>query len=137
MSETRHNDRIGAKMTNAQFRTIREFLGLTGDWTATHLGVSPRTVRHWESGRHPVPADVTLAMGILEARTALFVSEHVEELNSLPDPVMHVYRNDAEYHAACRASAFPASWHRAVAARVALGVPGLRIEYPSGPWDGV
>lgn len=28
-------------MTDAAFRTIREFLGLTGDWLAAHLDVSP------------------------------------------------------------------------------------------------
>src|SRR5690606_40083818 len=38
------------RMTPAEFRVVREFLGLTPEWLAAHLGVSGRTVRHWEQG---------------------------------------------------------------------------------------
>lgn len=116
-------------MTNAELRTIREFLGLTGEWLATHLGVNPRTVRDWEQGRSPVPGFARKAVEDIEARTGAFITGIVEHLLSAADVGVIVYRNDAEYHAAHPEIEFPASWHRAVVARVALEVRGLRIAY--------
>jgi len=119
-------------MTDAELKVVREFLGLTGDWLANYLGVSPRTVRHWEQGKYPIPDGVRLAIEDLEAYTARCVAGVVEKLKDYPDPVV-TYRNDAEYHAAHPEVPFPASWHRAVIARVAQEVPGLSIVFPRGP----
>lgn len=119
------------RMTDAEFRVVREYLGLTGDWLAGHLGVSPRTVRHWEQGKYPIPDGVRLAMEDLEARTGQFVEGVVGKLMDIPDPGVLVYRTDAEYQAANPGIEFPASWNRAVVARVAQEVPGLRIGYPA------
>jgi hypothetical protein len=118
------------RMTDAEFRVVREYLGLSGDWLAGHLGVSGRTVRHWEAGKYPIPDGVRLAMEELEARTAEFVTGVITALLDLPDPGAITYRSDAEYHAANPEIPFPASWHRAVVARVAQEVPGLPIVYP-------
>lgn len=117
------------RMTDAEFKVIREFLGLTGDWLADYLGFSPRAVRLWEQGKHPIPDEVRIAMESLEARTSSFVGSAVVQLMDLPDPGVITYRTDAEYHAAHPEIEFPASWHRAVVARVALEVPGLAIAY--------
>jgi hypothetical protein len=117
------------RMTDAEFRVIREFLGLTGDWLAQHLNVSARTVRHWEQGKHPIPDGVRLEIERLEAETGEFIGVCVKALMDLPDPGVYVYRNDAEYHAANPGVKWPASWYRAVVARVALEVPGLAIAY--------
>ncbi|GGN39371.1 transcriptional regulator with XRE-family HTH domain [Actinoplanes campanulatus] len=119
------------RMTDAEFRVVREHLGLTGDWLAGHLGVSARTVRHWEQGKYPIPDGVRLAMEDIERRTGEFIGGCVEKLVGIPDPGVLVYRNDHEYHAAHPEVEFPASWHRAVVARIALEVPGLRIAYPA------
>jgi transcriptional regulator with XRE-family HTH domain len=116
-------------MTDAEFRVIREHLGLTGDWLAGHLGVAPRTVRRWEQGVYPIPDGVRLEIEELEARTAEFIGGRVAELAGVVDPGVSVYRTDAEYHAACPEIELPASWHRAAVARIALEVPGLRITY--------
>jgi hypothetical protein len=118
------------RMTDAEFRVVREYLGLTGDWLAGRLNVSDRTVRHWEQGKYPIPDGVRLAMEQLEAQTGEFIGGCVEKLMDIPDPGVLVYRNDTEYHAANPDIDFPASWHRAVVARIALEVPGLRIAYP-------
>ena len=120
------------RMTPAEFRVVREFLGLTGDWLANYLGVSPRTVRHWEQGKYPIPDGVRLAIEHLEKITAEFVADVVEKLMDYPDPVVVTYRNDAEYRAAHPDSPLTAGWHRAVIARVAQEVPGLRIVFPPG-----
>jgi hypothetical protein len=119
------------RMTDAEFKTVREFLGLTGDWLAAHLGVDPRTVRHWEAGKYPIPDGVRQEIERLEEVTASFIGNVVDALMDMPDPGVIVYRNDAEYHAAHPEIEFPASWHRAVVARVAQEVPALRIAYTS------
>jgi hypothetical protein len=118
------------RMTDAEFRVVREFLGLTGDWLAAHLGVSSRTVRHWEQGKYAIPDGVRLEMEDLERRTAEFISGIVPQLMDLPDPGVLTYRTDEEYHAAHPEVPFPASWHRAVVARIAQEVPALTIAYP-------
>lgn len=120
------------RMTDAEFRVVREYLGLTGDWLAAHLAVSPRTVRHWEQGKYAIPDGVRLAMEDLEQRTGTFVAGCVEQLLDLPDPGVPTYRTDAEYHQAHPNIEFPASWHRAVVARIAQEVPGLTIAYAPG-----
>ncbi len=123
------------RMTDAEFRVVREYLGLTGDWLAGHLKVSARTVRHWEQGKYPIPDGVRLALEDLETRTAEFVSGIVEKLLDVPDPVVVVYRTDGEYHREHPGMAFPASWHRAAVARVAQEVPALGIVYLRSPQE--
>jgi DNA-binding XRE family transcriptional regulator len=119
------------RMTPAEFKVVREFLGLTGDWLAAHLNVSPRTVRHWEEGKYKIPDGVRLAIEELEARTGEYVGAVVEQVMDLPDPIVSTYRTDVEYEAADPSSPFPASWHRAVIARVAQEAPGLSIVFAS------
>lgn len=123
------------RMTAAEFKVVREFLGLTGDWLAAHLGVSPRTVRHWEAGKYDIPDGVRLAIEQLEHDAGEFIGGVAEKLMDLPDPGVVTYRDDAEYHAAHPESPFPASWHRAVVARVAQEVPGLSIVFASDVED--
>nr|WP_237527979.1 MULTISPECIES: DUF1870 family protein [unclassified Streptomyces] len=118
-------------MTAAEFKVVREYLGLTGDWLAGHLGVSPRTVRHWEQGKYAIPDGVRLQVEDVEQRTGEFVGGIITALMDLPDPTVVTYRDDAEYHAAHPEISFPASWHRAVIARVAQEVPALSIVFAS------
>jgi hypothetical protein len=133
MTDQQYSDPPGMpddeRMTDAEFRVVREFLGLTGDWLAGHLGVSPRTVRHWEQGKYPVPDGVRLEMEDLERRTGEWIDRLVPQLLDLPDPGAYVYRTDEDYHAAHPEISFPASWHRAVVARIAQEVPALQIAY--------
>ena len=117
------------RMTDAEFKVVREFLGLTGEWLAGHLGVASRTVRHWEEGKYPIPDGVRTLIESLEVRTGAFVGQSVVGLMDVPDPAVVTYRTNAEYEAAHPDAEFPASWHRAVVARVALEVPGLAIAY--------
>lgn len=121
---------VDERMTDAEFKVVREFLGLTGDWLADHLSVNPRTVRAWEQGKYPIPDGVRQEMEDLERRTGEFISGVIAKIMDLPDPTVVTYRNDAEYHAAHPEIPFPASWHRAVVARIAQEVTGLVIVYP-------
>ncbi|MGW8851570.1 helix-turn-helix domain-containing protein [Streptomyces xiamenensis] len=133
MAEQQYSDPAGMpedeRMTDAEFRVVREYLGLTGDWLAAHLSVNPRTVRAWEQGRSPIPDKVRLEMERLEERTGEFVGGVIDQLMDVPDPVVVTYRSDAEYHRAQPGTPWPASWHRAVIARVAQEVPALAIAY--------
>ena len=120
------------RMTPAEFRVFREYLGLTGDWLAEHLGVSARTVRHWEQGKYPIPDGVRLEIEDLEDRTQRFIDALVEKISGVDaeDRVVVTYRSDDECRAAHPDIEFPAAWHRAVVARIAYQVPGLSIVYP-------
>lgn len=118
------------RMTDAELRVVREFLGLTPEWLASHLKVSARTVRHWEAGRYDIPDGVRLEIEDLERRTAEFLDGLVSKLMDVPVRGVITYRNDEEYHAAHPEIPFPALWHRAMVARLAQEVPGLSIVYP-------
>lgn len=45
-------------MTAAEFRTLRDALGLSVDVCCRLFGVADRTIRRWDSGRLPVPDPV-------------------------------------------------------------------------------
>jgi len=138
-SEQQYTDPDGMpadeRMTPAELRVVREFLGLIPEWLAGHLNVSARTVRHWEAGKYTIPDGVRLEIEDLERRTGEFVSGIVEKLMDMPDPGVITYRDDAEYRAAHPELPFPASWHRAVVARVAQEVPALAIAYADDVTD--
>lgn len=118
------------RMTAAEFQMTREFLGLSGPWLAKHLGVSYKTIQHWQTGKYPIPDGVRLEIEDLEQRTGTYIGMLVEQLMDVPDPVVVTYRTDEEYAAADPSSPMPASWHRMVIARVALEVPALSVVYP-------
>lgn len=117
------------RMTDAEFRVVREHLGLTGDWLANHLAVSSRTVRHWEQGKYAIPDGVRLELEDLERRTGAFLDGIIPQLLDLPEPGILTYRTDEDFHTAHPEVEFPASWHRAVCARIAHEVPALSIAY--------
>ncbi|MFJ2217730.1 helix-turn-helix domain-containing protein [Streptomyces sp. NPDC101062] len=133
MTNRQHSDPPGMpedeRMTPAELRVVREYLGLTPEWLTTHLNITGRQVRNWEQGKTPIPDAHRLEIQNLERYTGNFVSAVSDHLMDLPDPGVITYRNDAEYHAAHPEVRFPASWHRAVIARVAQEVHGLTIAY--------
>lgn len=101
-------------MTPAEFRMVREYLGLTGEQLAAELDVSLRSLRRWEHGHSPVPDGVREAMEALEARAAGEVGRLVAALRDAPEVVLQIP---------------DAGWWRMVAARVAQEVPGLTVRY--------
>lgn len=111
------------RMTPTECRAVREYLGLTQDETATRLGVTERTVRSWETGRHAIPDGVRCELEEWEDRTADAVGLLVQQLTDRPagagDPALIV---PTEEH-----DGWPARWWRHVAMRVAVEVPGLSI----------
>lgn len=117
------------RMSAAEFRVVREWLGLTTRWLAEHLDVAERTVHRWESGQSPIPEGVERTMGYLEDQAADLVAVAVRACNDQRDPALLTYRTDEDYHAHHPEQPWPATWHRAFVARVAHEVPGLAIDY--------
>lgn len=120
------------RMSAAEFRVLREFLGLTTRWMAEHLDVAERTVHRWEDGTSPIPLGVQVEVRELAAFTGRIVDGWVAA-HSRPrvNRAMQTYRTDTDYHATHQpgGGSWSASWHRAMTARVAERVPGLDIEY--------
>ena len=116
-------------MSGAELRCLREWLGLTTRWLADHLDVAERSVHRWESGAYPVPAGVASEVLRLSEVTYDVLNGIVDRLLDLPDPGVVTYRSDADYRAHHPEQDWPASWHRALCARLADEVPGLRIAY--------
>ncbi|MEU7831411.1 DUF1870 family protein [Nonomuraea sp. NPDC049129] len=114
------------RMTDAELKVVREFLGLSLQWLADHLGVSLRTVQHWEQGKYAIPDGVRLTIEGLESTAAQQVDAGVGVLNDAPDAVMAIPRVDSDCPPECP---WPPSWHRAVSARIAQEIPGLSIVY--------
>lgn len=118
-----------SEMTPAAFKTTRELLGLSDGWLADRLGVSSRTVRNWEAGKYPIPEGVAEELTELHTSTRREIERRVGDLRGEPAPTLVTYRNDADFKAAEPQCPFPAAWHRAMIARVALEVPGARIAF--------
>lgn len=133
MPDTAYSDPPGMpqdeRMSPAELKVVREFLGFSVPALAARMRVSERTVRFWEEGRYAIPDGVRLEIEALERMTGAFIGRAVEALNTVRDPAVVTYASDAEYRAAHSEVDLPASWHRAVVARVALEVPGLVIAY--------
>ena len=118
----------------AEFRTMRELLGISGPVLADALGVNPRSQRAWDY-KTTAP---DIAWAVIDQRI-----EWIEEMSGTilnesedaPDNreiILVVYPNDdAARRAGC---SVPASWHRAAMGHVAmiLRMRGrtCRIEYP-------
>lgn len=130
-----HNPISEAAMSSAEFRCLREFLGLSPEWLAEHLDVQERTVHRWSTSDTHVPEGVAERMRLIARDTAAYVSTLARTGGTV-----FTYRNDAQFLRSAdistlptdhrhHASIFPASWHRAVAARVLDAQSGVTIDY--------
>src|SRR5690606_3631574 len=127
-------------LTAADYNTLRKRLGIPGEWLARRFGVSDRSVRHWDSGKYPVPERIGRWLRWLAEATEDTVAWIAERLETSPESerLLVTYRNDEELDACAADDPYrglypddlPAAWHRRMAARVAERVPGLRLIYP-------
>lgn len=107
-------------MSGAELRTIRQGLGVTVEWLATLLRIAPRTVTRWETGDQPIPPGISDEMQFLLGEATTEVVEHVASFTRPgQSPEAIVILNYA--------AAMPIGWQRAIAFRVLLEVPRLRI----------
>lgn len=131
-----------AQMTAAEFKVAREFLGLPGDWIAAHLlgvdrwtgepreerGIDPRMQRRWEQGAVPIPAWVRPQIEELQAIARGEVKRGIEELQASGDARVLTYFSTEHYRQYHPGAIYPASWHRAIVARI-VSVVDARIDF--------
>ena len=103
-------------MTAGEFRVIREGLGLTRAWLADDMGVQERAVARWEDGDRPIPEPRAAWLRNLAAESDDHVAELLAEIG---DGGVFVLDGDA--------MRMPPSWTRAIAWRLMLARPGVRV----------
>lgn len=128
-------------MTNAEFRILRDRLGLTMEWVSEQLGVAERTVRRWEAGSSSIPVGVATDMQAIAESTESFVDEVVATLRGEEpdgDGLLWVlaYATEASYRAEHPDSPWTAAWHRAAMGQVAQTLPAVRVHYVDGGGGG-
>ncbi|MCL2089866.1 MAG: DUF1870 family protein [Micrococcales bacterium] len=114
-------------MDAAEYRALRELLGVTGDHLAGLLGVTPRQARKWEQGSAQVPIGVTAELGEMVDETNATVAKIVAEHPT--DQPLTTYRTDHDMLADHPGTRWTASWHRSVVARAVSARPELQIVY--------
>ena len=122
-------------MTKADFRAIRETIGLTQGDVAKALGVALRTVKRWEHPDWQEPPEDAEAwlLGMLERHDAL-VDEAVDRVLAIaakrgaPDVVSITYYRDQAQHDAHGREPGPYGFANSVAREVALDLAGEGIE---------
>lgn len=91
-------------MTPAEFKTIRESLGLTAQWIADQAGVKLRTCQYWEAGRMAVPKDVSKFLEEIDknieasvAKSMALIDEMTQKLGAPPEEVTLLrYKTDQD-----------------------------------------
>ncbi len=141
-----------ATMTGAEFRAIRERLGLDVPWLAKHLKVGKSNAERYDSGwrvdrQAPVivPARIAVKVRALLEHTDHYVDSLVADcqlrMAAGALATITVYHTDAEYAAAAAAGhvpeGMPARWHRACAYRATEWVPGSVLSYPDPGSNGL
>lgn len=134
-------------MTGAELKAAREYLGLSASWLAEFAVCDERRVQRMELDQELVAESVVNAVEKVFDETDEMVTRLTDKYGLLTknNPgktiTMPVYRSDAEYLKAHKHGRFQARWHRMVAQRVALVVPGLVLAYEKPyrvnqrPWE--
>lgn len=130
-------------MTPAEFRILRERLGLTTNWLAEHYGVRHRQVQRWDRGEktnvtpgrsavlQSIPAERAAALRELEQLTDQVIDDMVRELRTQArakqgPPAVQTYVTDEQYQEH-EAGPWTSAWHRAAVGRAvkAYGRPAI------------
>jgi len=122
-------------MNRADLKVRREALGLTQGWLAEAVGVQDRAVRRWEAGDRDVPADVWTVLDEGEAKAEEILDAVASVIEDKPEADgidVVVYESDEDLWAVHPGfNPWPASWHRAVCARIRdLTDAEVRFHYP-------
>lgn len=105
-------------MTPAEFKCMRESLGLSAKWLSERWGVALLSVQRWEKDR-ALPGELEEDLLSIVDKAAETVAIGVER----EDGSIEVPRTDA-----CSLDGFPAAYHRAVAWEIARHT-GAEIVY--------
>ena len=106
------------RMSNADFRAMREYLGLPAQWLAERLEVNPRTVQKGDSGEARIPEGISLQMESLESFTEGAVARFVDELHDDAEMCFEIPRTHGDLEELEEYADMPLDWWRMVGARV-------------------
>lgn len=91
-------------MRPAEFKTIRENLGLTSAWVADQAGVSMRKVKYAEAGaegRTRISDDLVAFIERLESEADAWIRDMAEKLEGLPAVALVRFADDQELWRFC------------------------------------
>lgn len=119
---TPHPDPI----TGAELQTLREACNLTREELGELAGVAARTVKHWESGRAGVPADVAALVRSIDKKINVCVNDAAAKIIagirhygfSENSPVLVRYKSDEDLKAFGGSSFLGLSPHGAMIQRL-------------------
>lgn len=111
-------------MTPAEFKTLRESLGLPTEWLTQRFKVSQRAIARWDDSTPP-PAGVAEEMLAIEDFAESMADEVLDRL-ALSDGVELEYALP-RVNADVANGDFPASFYRAIGARVRAGNPDVKL----------
>lgn len=116
-------------LTGAELQTLREACNLTREELGELAGVAARTIKHWESGRAGVPADVAALAQRLDATIQQAADQGARAVaqasarqgGTAPDDVVLIRYRSADHLARYRPdmAGQPAGVHGAIVQRVA------------------
>ncbi|GAA5069929.1 helix-turn-helix domain-containing protein [Nocardia callitridis] len=123
------NDLLGTE-TAAGFRATRELLGLPVPWCARLFEVADRTIERWERGSFQIPVTAARQLSDIAAETVQVIEAMVHAIHAgNVSPCLHTYRTNADYHRHEPDTRFPATWHRAVCARIMTELPQVELQF--------
>lgn len=120
-------------MNHAEFKTIRESIGLSAQFLADLLEVRLRTVQHWEAGRSTIPEDAQETLLDLEGLQDVLCATELEFIQENETPkrvVLLRYQNSADYwHFRPDDNPMPVGFHVRLIAKVrsALKAQGVAV----------
>lgn len=122
-------------MNPAEFKTLREALGLTLNWVAEQAGVGIRTCQYWESGRSDPPADVVEMLQRLDAQIDRVVIEtldtyaDVAETHGEPENIeLYRYRENIDlWNSKPEMRPLPVTYHAAMLFRIAKALRNIGL----------
>lgn len=111
-------------MTPAEFKVLRESLGLSAQWLATRFKVSLRSIRNWEDGSSPIPPGIVEELLAVEDFVEAEADDAIDQLQGGGKQVYAVPRVDGD-----APDELPASLYRAIGARVRASLPDVELDY--------
>lgn len=115
-------------MNDAEFRVIREALGITTDKLAILLSTTATQIQRWEHGTDSIPSTVSTNLNKIIVATETMILAEIEKARTLG--YIETFRQDVELEAhAPEYASLGSLWHRRVANEVQAETD-LSIRYP-------
>ena len=117
-------------MTGAEFKTIREGLGLIPSWLAEFYGVKVRTINYWEASSHPIKKRVAEDLLGMEAKVQNAAAQAAAAIVASQAGTVALvrYARDADlWRFQPEFKPFPASCHAAMLNRIRIFAAGQGV----------